>query len=59
MDKKYTVLRTLGKIYKVLGIIGGVLTLLTILGVCATSVLGGMALPRTTPPAWLRCCLAA
>ena len=42
MDKKYTVLRTLGKIYKVLGIIGGVLTILSVLGICATSVFGGV-----------------
>lgn len=43
MKAKYGVLRTLSKLYKILGIIAGVITLLTILGLCATSVLGGTA----------------
>ena len=48
MERKYRALRTIGTIYKILGIIIGVLTLLSILGFCATSVMGvgGAALGR-------------
>jgi len=41
MDKRYKALRTIGSIYKVLGIIAGIVTILIGIGVCLTSVLGG------------------
>lgn len=44
MEKRYRALRTIGTIYKVLGAIAGILTILVVLGICATSVLGGAAL---------------
>jgi hypothetical protein len=40
MQKKYGVLRFISGFYKVMGIIIGVLALLSALGICATSVLG-------------------
>ena len=40
MKKQYKVLRFIGTIYKVFGIILGVITILIALGLCATSVLG-------------------
>lgn len=51
MERKYRALRTIGVIYKILGIIIGALTLLSILGFCATSLLGvgGAALSRDIP----------
>jgi hypothetical protein len=42
MERKYSVLRTIGIIYKLLGIIAAGLTVLTVLGLCATSLFGGM-----------------
>ncbi len=39
--KHYQALRTIGTIYKVLGVIAGVLTILLVLGFCGFSVLGG------------------
>ncbi len=44
MEKRYTALRIIGTIYKVLGGIVGVLTILVALGICAASVLGGAAM---------------
>ena len=44
MEKRYTALRIIGTIYKVLGGIVGVLTILVVLGICAASVLGGAAM---------------
>ena len=41
MEKKYKALRTIGSIFKILGIIAGILTLLVVIGLCATSILGG------------------
>ena len=41
MDKKFRVLRIIGTIYKILGIIAAVLTVIGSLGICLTSVLGG------------------
>jgi hypothetical protein len=41
MKKQYKALRIIGTIYKVFGIISGVITILIALGLCATSVLGG------------------
>lgn len=43
MEKKYKALRTIGTIYKVLGIIAGVLTVLAMVAFCATSIFGGAA----------------
>lgn len=40
MERRYRALRIIGTIYKILGIIIGALTLLSILGFCATSLLG-------------------
>jgi hypothetical protein len=39
MEQRYTALRTIGSVYKVLGIIAGAVTLLTVLGI--GSFLGG------------------
>ncbi len=41
MEKRYGALRTIGTIYKVLGIIVGVLAIIAVLAVCATGVIGG------------------
>jgi len=51
MERRYRALRTIGSIYKILGIIIGALTALSILGFCATSLLGvgGAALSRDAP----------
>lgn len=44
MEKKYQALRIIGTIYKVFGIMSGVITILITLSLCATSVLGGAAM---------------
>ena len=44
MDKKYPGLRITGTIYKVLGIIMGIITILAVIGICLTSILGGAAM---------------
>jgi hypothetical protein len=44
MEKKYRALRIIGMMYKILGIIAGAMTLLTIIGICLFSVLGGAAM---------------
>lgn len=41
MTNRYRALRTIGMVYKVLGVIAAALSALAILGVCATSLLGG------------------
>jgi hypothetical protein len=41
MDRKFRVLRLIGSIYKILGIISAVLTLILALGICLVSLLGG------------------
>ena len=41
MEKKFKILRFIGTVYKVLGIITAVLTILGAAGICLTSVLGG------------------
>ena len=46
MEKRYTALRIIGSIYKVLGGLAGVLTILAALAICATSAFGGIALDR-------------
>ncbi len=43
MQKKYTALRIISTVYKIIGGIAGVLTLLVALGLCVTSVAGGAA----------------
>lgn len=42
-EKRYRALRTVATIYKVLGWIVGVITILSVIGVCLISVLGGAA----------------
>jgi len=44
MEKRYRALRIIGAIYKVLGGIVGIITILLALGICATSLLGGAAI---------------
>lgn len=46
MEKRYRVLRIIGKIYKILGIIAAVVTVLSAISICALSVLGGTAMTR-------------
>lgn len=43
-EKRYGALRIIGTIYKVLGIVVGVITVLGALGSCLSSLLGGAAL---------------
>lgn len=44
MEKRYAGLRLAGTVFKVLGIIVGVITILGALGICLTSILGGAAM---------------
>jgi hypothetical protein len=44
MEKRYNALRTIGTIFKVLGIILGIFAILSIVAFCAMSVIGGAAL---------------
>ncbi len=44
VEKRYWALRIVGTIYKVLGIIVGVVTVLLVLVVCLTSVIGGVTM---------------
>jgi len=41
MEKKFKILRFIGTVYRILGIITAVLTLLGAAGICLTSILGG------------------
>jgi hypothetical protein len=43
MDKRYRALRTIGTIYKVIGAILAVITILGAIGICITSIAGGAA----------------
>ena len=43
MENRYSALRLIGTLYKILGAILAILTLLSVLGICATSFLGGAA----------------
>jgi hypothetical protein len=43
MEKHFRVLRLIGTIYKIVGIVIGAFTILSALGICVTSVLGGTA----------------
>lgn len=44
MEKKFKILRIIGKIYKILGIISAVMTILAAVGMCLASILGGAAM---------------
>lgn len=44
MEKRYSALRIVGTVYKVLGAVAAVLTILAVLGICATTVISGAAL---------------
>lgn len=44
MEKRYRALRLIGSVYKVLGIIMGVLTILIVLSLCVTSIFGSSLL---------------
>ena len=48
MQKKYGALRFISGFYKVVGIIIGVITVISALGICATSVLGTSLLSNLT-----------
>jgi hypothetical protein len=41
MEKRYVALRTIGNIYRVLGIIAGAITILAVLFICGSSLIGG------------------
>jgi hypothetical protein len=43
MEKRFSILRLIGTVYKVLGGIAAVLTLLSVVGFCLFTVLGGAA----------------
>lgn len=44
MEHRFRALRIVGTVYKILGAIAGILTLIAIVGICGTSFLGGAAL---------------
>ncbi len=44
MEKRFKVLRFIGSVYKIIGIIVGVITVLGAIGFCALSAIGGSAL---------------
>jgi hypothetical protein len=46
MDRKFKVLRLIGSVYKVLGIISAVLTLILAVGICLVSLLGGAVMDQ-------------
>ena len=46
MEKRYNALRAIGTIFKILGVIFGVITILLMIAACATSVLGGAAVEQ-------------
>jgi hypothetical protein len=46
MEKRYTALRTIGTVYKIFGILIGVITVLLALGLCASSIIGGAAVDQ-------------
>lgn len=41
MEKKFKALRTIGTIYYILGIFVSIVTILCVIGICATTTLGG------------------
>jgi hypothetical protein len=44
MEKRYHALRTIGNIYRILGYIALVLTIIAVVAICGLSVLGGSAI---------------
>lgn len=40
MERRYSALRTIGTIYKILGVIAGIITLLVALSLCGASIFG-------------------
>jgi hypothetical protein len=44
VEPRYRALRIIGTIYKVLGGVAGVITILVVVSICASSVLGGAAI---------------
>ncbi len=44
MERRYSALRIIGTIYKILGVIAGVITVIAVLAICGASVMGGAAL---------------
>jgi hypothetical protein len=48
MKTKYNALRIIGSIFKILGVIFSIITLLAILGTCGLTLLGGAALDSYT-----------
>ena len=46
MNREFKALRTIGTIYKTLGILAGIITIFITVGLCATSVLGGAAMDK-------------
>ena len=46
MEKRYNALRIIGTIFKVLGVMVGILTLLALLATCAASFFGGAAIEQ-------------
>jgi len=44
MEKRFKALRIIATVYKILGFIAMVITILTVISICSTSVLGGAAL---------------
>jgi hypothetical protein len=44
MGKRYSALRVIGNIYKILGIFVAVLTIISIIGICGMSLIGGTAI---------------
>jgi hypothetical protein len=49
IEKRYQALRIIGTVYKVLGVVVAVLTVLAVLGVCISSAAGGAAMSRFEP----------
>jgi hypothetical protein len=49
MERRYTALRVIGTIYKIIGVIVGVLTILAALAICASFFLGGVSLRDLRP----------
>jgi Na+(H+)/acetate symporter ActP len=52
MEKRYTALRIIGTIYKVLGIIAAAITIIVALAFCLISMIGSGSLYNYYPRAW-------
>ena len=48
MEKRYKALRIVGVLYKILGVLAALVTVLALVSLCVTSVLGGAAINRLT-----------